>query len=190
MNYRDFYMQLVNPQHPVRIVPVRDHLVPAHPDYPDILLEQRAAAALQSLLARLDALDKIIPVSGFRSLKEQQAIWDDTMKSHGPAYTKSYVAIPGCSEHQTGLAIDLAANRPDIDFICPCLPYDGVYGEFRRLAPEYGFILRYPGGMENITHISEEPWHFRYIGTPHAQIITENGLVLEQYMQGARQYAS
>ncbi len=190
MNYREFYLQLVDPQNPVRFLPDGRDLTAPHPDYPDILMERRAAAALRALLARLDAFDKIIPVSGFRSQAEQQAIWDETMSSHGPDYTKSYVAIPGCSEHQTGLAIDLAANRPDIDFICPDLPYDGVYGEFRRLAPEYGFILRYPRGKEHITQISEEPWHFRYIGTPHAQIITENGLVLEEYMQEEEQNAS
>lgn len=190
MNYCEFYLQLVNPQNPVRLVPKDQDLMAAHPGYPEILLELRAAAALRALLSRLEAFDKIVPVSGFRSRSGQQRIWDETMASHGPAYTKSFVAIPGCSEHQTGLAIDLAANRPDIDFICPDLPYDGIFGEFRRLAPEYGFILRYPRGKEKITQISEEPWHFRYIGTPHAQIIMENGLVLEEYLQEEAKNAS
>lgn len=179
---RTFYLQLVNPAHPALLIPKDNDLIPPHPDYPDILMESRSANALQALLTRLDAFDKIIPVSGFRTMQEQRTIWKQSMKEHGYLFTRQYVALPGCSEHQTGLAIDLAANDPDIDFICPNLPDTGIYRQFRSLAASYGFILRYPAGKEHITKISEEPWHFRYVGVPYAEHITEQGLVLEEYL--------
>ena len=70
-----------------------------------------------------------------------------------------------------------------MDFICPEFPYDGICGHFRALAPDYGFILRYTKEKEAITGISEEPWHFRYVGVPHARIITDRGLCLEEYWE-------
>ena len=81
------------------------------------------------------------------------------------------MALPGCSEHQTGLAIDLGKAAGYIDFIRPAFPYDGVCGRFRRLAARYGFIERYQRGKEEVTGISAEPWHFRYVGAPHAQLM-------------------
>ena len=93
-------------------------------------------------------------------------------------------------EGVASLAIDLAANAPDIDFIRPDFPYTGIYGQFRALAPSYGFILRYPAGKESITRISEEPWHFRYVGVPYASIITNRGLVLEEYADSNKRSVS
>ena len=92
------------------------------------------------------------------------------------------MALPGCSEHQTGLAIDLGLAAGDIDFICPNFPYDGVCGAFRAKAADYGFILRYPAGKEPVTGISHEPWHFRYVGVPHARLMVRLGLTLEEYV--------
>lgn len=122
-----------------------------------------------------------MPVSGWRSQQEQQRIWDDSMAEHGETFTRQYVALPGCSEHQTGLAIDLGKAAGYIDFIRPAFPYDGVCGRFRRLAARYGFIERYQRGKEEVTGISAEPWHFRYVGAPHAQLMETNGLCLEEY---------
>lgn len=178
----DFYLQLITPNHPITMIPDKKDLVPAIAGFPDILMERCAASALQSLLKEISAFDQIVPVSGFRTQKEQQDIWDMALKEHGLLYTKQYVAIPGCSEHQSGLAIDLAWKKEDIDFICPDFPEDGICGEFRKLAPKYGFILRYPKDKEAITHISYEPWHFRYVGIPHAQNITRQHMVLEEYI--------
>ena len=96
-------------------------------------------------------------------------------------FRSTYVALPGHSEHESGLAVDLGLKKDVIDFIRPDFPYDGICGVFRELAPDYGFIERYPRGKEAVTGIGHEPWHFRYIGTPHARILTESGLVLEEY---------
>ena len=126
-------------------------------------------------------------MSGWRSQQEQQRIWDDSMAEHGETFTRQYVALPGCSEHQTGLAIDLGKAAGYIDFIRPAFPYDGVCGRFRRLAARYGFIERYQWGKEEVTGISAEPWHFRYVGAPHAQLMETNGLCLEEYRDFLRQ---
>ena len=126
---------------------------------------------------------QIVPVSGWRSREEQQRIWDDTLAKEGEAFTRQYVACPGCSEHQTGLAIDLGLAAPHIDFIRPDFPDTGVCRAFREQAGKYGFILRYPAGKEHITGIAHEPWHFRYVGTPHSAIMTRLGLTLEEYLE-------
>ncbi len=98
-------------------------------------------------------------------------------------FTRQYVAIPGCSEHETGLAIDLALDTGgEIDFIRPYFPYDGICSEFRARAAEFGFIERYPSGKEHITRIAAEPWHFRYVGAAHAVYLAAHGLTLEEYI--------
>ena len=148
-----------------------------------MLLETRASAMLTGALERLGAVGEIVPVSGWRSRAEQQQIWDGSMAENGEDFTRKYVAIPGCSEHQTGLAIDLALRSDSIDFIRPDFPYDGVCGRFRAIAADYGFIERYPAGKEKITGIAAEPWHFRYVGRPHARLMRDMGLTLEEYVE-------
>ena len=155
-----------------------------------VQLERHSAAFLQDLMHNVDGWDAIVPVSGWRSMAQQQAIWDSCMKEHGPEYTRTYVAVPGHSEHQTGLAIDLGLRQEHIDFICPEFPDTGICGLFKQRAADYGFILRYPAGRENITGIGCEPWHFRYVGIPHAQIMKENRLTLEEYTECIKQFDS
>ena len=172
---------LVNAEHPLRDGR-RPRLAPAAPGS-SVLLETRASAMLTGALERLGAVGEIVPVSGWRSRAEQQQIWDDSMAENGEDFTRKYVAIPGCSEHQTGLAIDLALRSDSIDFIRPDFPYDGVCGRFRAIAADYGFIERYPSGKEKITGIAAEPWHFRYVGRPHARLMRDMGLTLEEYVE-------
>ena len=147
-----------------------------------VLLERQAALALERLMERIGGWREIVPVSGWRPGEEQRQIWDESLRENGMEFTKTYVALPGHSEHESGLAIDLGLKKESIDFIRPDFPYDGICGTFRALAPDYGFIERYPEGKEKITGIGHEPWHFRYVGTPHARILTEAGLVLEEYV--------
>ena len=154
----------------------------------DILLDTRAAAMLSGLISRIGAAGEIVPVSGWRSEAEQREIWDGSMRESGEEFTRKYVALPGCSEHQTGLAIDLALRADNIDFIRPEFPYDGVCGRFRALAADYGFVERYQSGKEGVTGIAAEPWHFRYVGRPHARIMCEMGLCLEEYVEYLRAY--
>lgn len=177
---------LVNAEHSIQHME-RPVLAPAVPGS-DILLDTRAAAMLSGVISRIGAAGEIVPVSGWRSEAEQREIWDGSMRDSGEEFTRKYVALPGCSEHQTGLAIDLALRADNIDFIRPEFPYDGVCGRFRALAADYGFVERYQSGKEGVTGIAAEPWHFRYVGRPHARIMCEMGLCLEEYVEYLRAY--
>ncbi len=179
---------LVNAVHPLKNNIVTK-LILADAQFPDIIMEANAAKYLQLVLQKISSGNAIIPVSGYRSYEEQESIYTNSLKENGEEYTKKYVALPNCSEHQTGLAIDLAINKSDIDFICPDFPYDGICEDFRKNAPDYGFIQRYAENKEKITGISHEPWHFRYVGFPHSKIITENDFSLEEYMEFIKNFS-
>ena len=123
---------------------------------------------------------KIIIDSGYRSYLYQQDIWEHIVATKGLEYAKSHVALPGTSEHQTGLAIDIAIIR------------DGEYDDHvREEYPEqkwmeehsfkYGFVLRYPKGKEEITGFDYEPWHFRYVGRNLALMLHRDNITLEEY---------
>jgi D-alanyl-D-alanine carboxypeptidase len=109
--------------------------------------------------------------SGFRSIQKQKELYDSYED-------KSFVQEPGASEHQTGYALDIA--------------YNGLSGDKFEKSPQgkwlmenahkYGFILRYPKDKTEITNISYEPWHYRYIGIPHSYYCYENDLCLEEYI--------
>ena len=176
---------VINRDHPLRSAPADL----AAPDslHPHILLERRTARLLAACIQSVGGQGEIVLVSGWRSQAEQQAIWDDTLAESGADFNRKYVALPGCSEHQSGLAIDLGKAAGHIDFIRPAFPYDGVCGAFRRAAAKYGFIERYQRGKEDVTGIAREPWHFRYVGTPHALLMDANGLCLEEYPDFLRQ---
>lgn len=177
---------LVNRNCPLR-QDAAGQLGPVDEAHPEILVDRQMARLLDACIRAADGAGEIVPVSGWRSRAEQQRIWDETLAEQGDAFTRQYVALPGCSEHQTGLAIDLAKAAPHIDFVRPAFPSHGACGAFRRLAAQFGFIERYGRGKEAVTGIAHEPWHFRYVGAPHAQLMTENGLCLEEYSQFLQQ---
>lgn len=170
---------LVNRDHPVHTA--APDLAAPDPLHPEIQMERQAAALLRACMQSIGGGREIVPVSGWRSQAEQQAIWDGSIRDHGEAFTRRYVARPGCSEHQTGLAMDLGHAAGPIDFLRPAFPYDGICGAFRKAAVQYGFIQRYTREKEDLTGISQEPWHFRYVGAPHAQLMDQYGLCLEEY---------
>lgn len=117
----------------------------------------------------------IFIVSGFRSYATQDSLYSRYCASDGKAEADTYSARPGHSEHQTGLAMDL--NSLSSSFA------DTPEGKWLAAnAWKYGFILRYPSDKVGITGYIYEPWHFRYVGTEHAQAIYESGLCLEEYL--------
>ena len=175
-------LYLVNRAHPLPEEPAAEDLASVRSGQTEVRLHQRAKVMLDQLLAAVDGAGTIIPVSGYRPQTEQQAIWDDALTEHGSAFTETYVARPGCSEHQTGLAIDLGENRPEVDFLCPAFPDSGPCGALRRRAADFGFVLRYPADKESVTGISYESWHYRYVGREAAREMTELDLCLEEYV--------
>ena len=123
--------------------------------------------------------------SARRSVEEQQKTWDDFMEKYGEVYTKRTVAVPGYSEHHTGLALDLylIIDGRDILENEDLVQYPEVWAKIHEKLPEYGFILRYLEGKEAITGYGYEPWHIRYVGSADiAKEITEKGMTLEEYL--------
>lgn len=175
---KDYKLILVNMENPYREEYVRE-LVPLSVG---ILLEREAAINLLRLLESINGYKDIVPVSGWRSVWEQQEIWDNSVKENGIIFTRRFVAAPLHSEHHTGLAVDLALKTENIDFICPEFPYSGICQAFREAAPKFGFIERYPEDKEHITKISHEPWHFRYVGREAAMEMVRRGVCLEEFL--------
>jgi len=158
-------------------------LIPACSQNPEMLLEIKTAAVFNHLIGLLRCEDDILLVSSYRSFEEQWRIYADSLDKNGREFTEKYIAMPDHSEHQSGLAIDLALKQDKIDFIQPEFPYEGICNIFREKAPLHGFVERYQKEKEEVTGIAHEPWHFRYVGYPHSVIMKENNLVLEEYVE-------
>lgn len=125
-------------------------------------------------------------ISGFRSIEDQQAIMDRQILSVGQTEAARWVAKPGGSEHHTGYALDLAIYTDEgesRDFTG-----EGAYGWINENCSKYGFIVRYPEEKSGITGIAYEPWHYRYLGEPHAKLATELGLCYEEYIDHLKGY--
>jgi len=153
-------------------------------DHPKKQMRAVAAQALERLFARAKAEQvELVGVSGYRSFKRQQEIFSHNARLKGVEAANQYSAKAGHSEHQTGLAMDVSS---------PTVNYELVeeFGETKegrwlsKMAPEYGFIIRYPKGKEEITGYQYEPWHLRYVGVKHAKRIAYNQSTLEDYLYG------
>ncbi|MFR1434726.1 MAG: D-alanyl-D-alanine carboxypeptidase family protein [Acutalibacteraceae bacterium] len=127
---------LVNAAHPLaEAAPVR--CVPVSPDGGGEMLAPSAAAVLRHIFAQIGCGTRILPVSGARTRAEQERLYADSLRDNGEEFTRKYVALPGCSEHETGLAIDLGINEGAVDFIRPAFPMTasrGCSGQLRRAA--------------------------------------------------------
>ena len=113
--------------------------------------------------------------SAYRSYSEQERIVDTYKNLYGDDYVNKYVARPGYSEHQTGLSFDIGSKNSNI--FSNSKEYQWVLNNSYK----YGFIHRFPKNAEDITGISNEPWHFRYVGKKIAKKIYENKMTLEEY---------
>lgn len=125
--------------------------------------------------------DNIVVQSGYRSKERQQELYDADLASTGLDYSEK-VSKAGYSEHQTGWSVDLTLADGEYDGT-------GVYNWINEHCYEYGMILRYAEDKKDITGISYEPWHYRYVGKGHAYYIMQNKLCLEEYMNLLHQYA-
>lgn len=153
----------------------------------DVEVERRAYEAYLNLKDALAEEDVFIDLdSAYRSVAEQQRIVEDFTEKYGEDYVKQYVAVPGYSEHHTGLALDLYLNIDGTDVYMneDMVKYPEIWSKIHEKLPEYGFILRYLEGKEDITGYSYEPWHIRYIDNRDiAKEITVKGLTLEEYLK-------
>ena len=128
------------------------------------MMRAEAAEALQKMFAAAETQNlHLAGVSAYRSHQTQQSLFDNYVNRDGLEKAKTYSALPGTSEHETGLAIDVTTA----DGACAAQDCFGDTSEAKWLAEhghEYGFIIRYPEGKENITGYKYEPWHIRYVG--------------------------
>lgn len=134
--------------------------------------------------ARAEGIYPIVR-EGYRTAEEQQEILDDKIQSYiNQGYSQSraektakeWVALPGTSEHQLGIAVDINADKSKCS-------NEEVYAWLAENAYKYGFVLRYPPGKQKITGTSYEPWHYRYVGEEAAKEIYERGICLEEYFK-------
>ncbi|KPB06197.1 M15 family metallopeptidase [Bacillus sp. CHD6a] len=125
--------------------------------------------------------------SGFRSYETQAAIFKNEVATFGYEQAVLYVALPGTSEHQTGLAMDITAKSVGLELV-EALEGTTEGKWLAENAHHYGFILRYPKGKTNITGYAFEPWHFRYVGVDIAGEIYAKGITLEEYLGDVREF--
>ena len=153
-----------------------------------VQVESKAYEAYLALRNALAAEEVIIDLeSGYRSIAEQKKIMEDFTERYDEDYAKKYVAVPGYSEHHTGLALDLYLNVDGADIYDneELVKYPEIWEKIHEKLADFGFILRYPEGKEDITGFSYEPWHIRYIDNVEtAKKITEQGLTFEEYLFG------
>lgn len=178
----------------------KQHSIPDDYDFPKGNIKtlkgmlQCDARILDDYTDMLEAAEKdnvhLKPCSPYRDLERQQELFNQKMTYFmglGVSYIEAFqlssrtVTVPGASEHQLGLALDIVCDthqRLTEDFA------DTEAGKWlAQNSYKYGFILRYPKEKEYITGIKYEPWHFRYVGIEAATVITERGLTLEEFWE-------
>ena len=150
----------------------------------DIRIERDTYEAFKQLQShlRVDGIEIELD-EGYRSLEAQENIMLDFIRRYGKDYALEVVAMPGTSEHHTGLAIDIVIKK-DGNWITDnseLLKEKEIFNKIHEDLKYFGFILRYPEGKEEITGYTYEPWHFRYVGIDAANEM--EGLTLEEFWE-------
>lgn len=129
----------------------------------------------------------ILVNSSYRTMEEQDAIYQIKVEQYSEEYASLFVAMPGFSEHHTGLAVDLTIYTDKNE--SKTFEDNTDYIDWMTAnAHKFGFILRYPSDKVDITKIGYESWHYRYIGKPHAYYMVTNNLCFEEYIELLRGY--
>lgn len=156
-----------------------------------VYVDLRVLEAVTNFLAAAQAIDPTVHlVTGYRSAADQEVLYnaavDQEVQVNGLSYEEAveavqdYIQPAGASDHQTGLAIDMGP----VDMPNQTDPL--IAKKIQALAPEYGFVLRYPQGKEEVTGRPYEDWHYRYVGVAVAKYLTANQLTLEEYIEEVR----
>ncbi len=176
----------------VDLVQIKEAQSFAYPvDKAEFQVSSRMISHLDEMIAAcnkaLNVTDTSIS-SAYRSEEYQQNVYRETEQSYGKDYADRYVSTPGYSEHHTGLAVDLGITNAD-----------GSAGSFSESPNavwmdehswEYGFVRRYRQDKVSVTGISNESWHFRYVGKIHAKYMKEHNLALEEYIEYLQNHTS
>ena len=148
------------------------------------------AEALENMfkVCEKEGLD-LTAVSGYRSYKRQKSLHDTYVRRQGKAEANSVSAIPGTSEHQTGLAMDISSKSAKFQL-------EPIFGEtaegkwVAEHAHEFGFVIRYLEDKTDTTEYAYEPWHLRYVGNPYATYLYKHHLTLEEAMEDKNKRAN
>jgi LAS superfamily LD-carboxypeptidase LdcB/putative cell wall-binding protein len=165
----------LRPLNPVTYVPPDLVNAPvAHVNSP--LLRAEAASQLAAMFARASAegAGALRLQSAYRSYSAQVGIYANYVRTRGQAWADLQSARAGFSEHQTGLAVDISAGSSCILLACFANTTPGIW--LANNSYRFGFVLRYPQGMTNITGYDFEPWHFRYVGLELATLMHDKGV--------------
>ena len=156
-----------------------------------IELSKAAEMALEAMFKemRANGFDNVFVTSAYRSYDYQVSLFNTYISQEmasGLSYEAAkekvltYSALPGTSEHHTGLAVDLMTDSmTELD---ESFANEPVYPWLLQNAWKFGFILRYPADKVDVTGYSFEPWHYRFVGRHHAYMIQSQGLCLEEYL--------
>lgn len=145
-------------------------------------LEKDAIDAAKRMMKSAEEDGVVIKIrSGYRSYSIQSTLYNNYVRRDGKEAADKYSAVPGYSEHQTGLAFDFTTSDTITsigDWFTDTIQAKWLYEN----AYKYGFIIRYPEGKEDITGYQYESWHYRYIGEEHSIHFAMNNLTLEEYL--------
>lgn len=184
---QEWYLLLANVDNPLP----QDFTVETEVVQNSFEMDARVAQTMRDMIdaAAKDGVDLLV-CSAYRSIEKQQTLFDEQVqiylnqgKSQQEAYdlTASAIAIPGTSEHHTGLAADIVT--PTHQTLDPEFADTEAGQWLQEHAWEYGFVLRYPEDKQDVTKIIYESWHYRFVGKTHAKLMKESGLCLEEYLQ-------
>lgn len=183
----EYYLLLANAENPLP----QDWSIQTEEVQNGYEMDKRAAPAMREMIqaAKEDGVELML-CSAYRSVEKQQQLFDRSQQaymaqgmSEEEAYAKTATetAIPGTSEHQTGLAADIVT--PTYQMLDAGFADTPASQWLSEHAAEYGFVLRYPQDKQEVTGIIYESWHYRFVGKTHAKLMKESGLCLEEYLQ-------
>ena len=170
---------LVNKHHRIKDKLEPDDLIKISDEYTDGELQKGRKEAVNALTRMINTAKNegygLVVNSSYRSYDEQEELCEEYKKAYGDNYVAKYLALPGYSEHQTGLSFDLVSTTSNV------FANSKEYGGMLENAYKYGFILRYPTNGVEMTEFRSEPWHYRYVGEEIAKYIHEKGITFEEY---------
>lgn len=184
VNWENSYMEVPEGLVTIASAKTGDYLVKNN----EIQLRDYVIPYLNEMMADFrtaTGISNVVILSSYRSVDYQKNLYEQDLARTGRDYSDS-VTKPGYSEHHTGLTFDLAYIAADGSW--PFYDGHGDYGWINENSWKYGFIIRYPDDKQDVTQIIPEPWHFRYVGQAHAEMIHSTGLCLEEYMEMLRQH--
>ena len=181
-NNKNKYELIINKSNPLDEYTLNNYVIVDvyNNAFDNIKLEKKTFNEYIKLKANLLERGYFINIkSGYRTFDESNEIYNYYKEKNGLDYAEKYVAKPGISEHNAGIAFDFTIS--DNKSILTTDYKSDEYLYLEKIAYLYGFIIRYPKGKENITGYQYEPWHLRYVGKDLAKYLTKNNLTLEEY---------